>query len=356
MFRTWDIFPDKLHARLDHYLEVSDQVEPHPNLAFSIKHTALDFWRRVKVNECLARGRHPQIIEVQCQREYEGKGAFPNYVMDGVLNGFEENAAPVGLKHLLTHPLIQGVYSWSRGGGWYGPYLKDEFWPELNAAVLASVASNPGTSEEQAFQDYCRGRMGLDQDDVGRFRRLCLFSAKAILKGRHCEAFDRALNESVLPTALWMRDDRLGGLEQLGPVFKYLDEHDLIEAALREKAEAVALWAEIARLAKEIRWPEGARWRCVQASVEYGRLLFGIVQQAWRVMAAGVRGDRLGAYDHAELCDALEKYDTLWRDYRALGESPYAATLYEGVYFALPGAPAAPGLAATIDNYRALSR
>ena len=88
-FRTWDIFPDKLHASLPHYLEVTDQVEPHPLLAFSIKHTALDFWRHTKVNECLTQGRHPQIIEVQCQREYEGKGAYPNYVMDGVINGFE---------------------------------------------------------------------------------------------------------------------------------------------------------------------------------------------------------------------------------------------------------------------------
>ena len=61
------------------------------NWRFSIKHTALDFWRHVKVNECLTRGKHPQIIEVQCQREYEGKGAYPNYVMDGVINGFEEN-------------------------------------------------------------------------------------------------------------------------------------------------------------------------------------------------------------------------------------------------------------------------
>lgn len=27
-FRTWDIFPDKLHARLDHYLEVTDRIAP----------------------------------------------------------------------------------------------------------------------------------------------------------------------------------------------------------------------------------------------------------------------------------------------------------------------------------------
>ena len=164
-FRTWDIFPDKLHARLDHYLEVTDQIEPHPQLAFSIKHTALDFWRHVKVNECLTQGKHPQIIEVQCQREYEGKGAYPNYVMDGVINGFEENAKKIGLKDLLAHPKILGVYSWSRGGGWYGPYIKNEFWPDLNAFVLAqfvqrSVAHRGGNFPRLRAQQNRPARRG----------------------------------------------------------------------------------------------------------------------------------------------------------------------------------------------------
>ena len=43
-------------------------------------------------NPTLGIGRHRQIVEVQCQREYEGKGAYPNYVVKGVVEGFEENA------------------------------------------------------------------------------------------------------------------------------------------------------------------------------------------------------------------------------------------------------------------------
>ena len=176
-FRTWDIFPDKLHARLDHYLDVTDQIEPHPKLAFSIKHTALDFWRHVKVNECLKQGKHPQIIEVQCQREYEGKGAYPSYVMDGVINGFEENAKKIGLKDSLPHPKILGVYSWSRGGGWYGPYLRDELWSDLNAFVLAQFIKDPTRHEEEIFQDYALQKLKLSPDDAARFRKLCLLSA-----------------------------------------------------------------------------------------------------------------------------------------------------------------------------------
>ncbi|MDE6527683.1 MAG: hypothetical protein K2L78_01380, partial [Muribaculaceae bacterium] len=100
-YRTWDM--GQLHSLPVHYLAVTDKVEPHPNLFFSVKHTMTDFWRSgimeghpaydsfntywldesgkygIPFNPTLGIGRHKQIVEVQCQREYEGKGAHPNY-------------------------------------------------------------------------------------------------------------------------------------------------------------------------------------------------------------------------------------------------------------------------------------
>jgi hypothetical protein len=352
LFRTWDTAPDKLHARPDHYLQVTGQIDPHPKLLFSIKHTALDFWRRVKVNECIGIGNHPQVIEVQCQREYEGKGAYPNYVMDGVINGFEENARPIGLKDLLRLHKVQGVFGWARGGGWFGPYIKDEFWPDLNAWVLAQFASDPTQSEEELFRQYAQRRMGLAQADVDRFRELCVMSARAILLGRYCESSDHMLEESRMPTGNWMRDDRLGGRKQLTETLKVLFEHDGIDEALKEKADAVELWGKIAKLAKEIHWPQGHRWECVQTGIEYGRLLFSIVQQGWRILIAGYRGEKTGQFDRPELADALRKYDALWKEYRELGKSPTSASLYKGVYLNMPGTPAVPGLDESVDQYR----
>ena len=343
-FRTWDVFPDKLHASLPHYLEVTDRIEPHPLLAFSIKHTALDFWRHVKVNECLTRGRHPQIIEVQCQREYEGKGAYPNYVMDGVINGFEENAKKTGLKDLVGDPKIIGVYSWSRGGGWYGPYIQNELWPDLNAFVLARFARNPARSEEEIFLEYATGRLGLDNGDVNRFRELCLLSAKAVLKGRHCAAFDRALKESVLPTACWMRDDRLGGRDQLAEVLEYLDKNNLVAEALAEKTEAVQLWEKISALARDTRWPAGPTGEFAKISAEYGLRLFRVVEAGWRALIAGHRAETTGAADNAQLERALADYAEAWKHYRALSALPQCPTLYAGRYFDLPGQPEVDGL------------
>lgn len=355
-FRTWDIFPDRLHAHLDHYLDITNQIEPHPKLAFSIKHTALDFWRHVKVNECLTQGKHPQIIEVQCQREYEGKGAYPNYVMDGVINGFEENARKIGLKDLSSHPKILGVYSWSRGGGWYGPYIKDELWPDLNVYVLAQFAKDPSRSEEAIFRDYARHKLKLSANDAVRFRKLCLLSARAILKGCYCAAFDRALKESVLPTANWMRDDRLGGRLQLHHVLAYLHQHNLMDEALREKAQALKLWDEVKSLADEIRWPDPAQGEFVKVSSEYGRRLFQIVYQGWRVQAAGSAGEATGHFDQTEMADAVARYAECWRNYRALARNPLCPSLYKGHYWGWPGAAPESGMDESVAYYERLAQ
>ncbi|MEI6196846.1 MAG: hypothetical protein WCS42_21225 [Verrucomicrobiota bacterium] len=355
-FRTWDIYPDKLHACLDHYLDVTDQIEPHPKLAFSIKHTALDFWRHVKVNECLTQGKHLQIIEVQCQREYEGKGAYPNYVMDGVINGFEENAKKVGLKDLCSNPKIIGVYSWSRGGGFYGPYLKDELWPDLNAFVLAQFAQDPSRSEAEIFNDYARHQLKLSADDTARFRKLCLLSARAILKGRHCAAFDHVLKESVLPTACWTRDNHLGGRLHLHLVLKYLHQHDLFSEALREKSEALPLWDEIKLLADEIRWPDRDRGEFVKVSADYGRCLFQIIHQGWRVMAAGYTGEQTGHYDLKEISTAAARYAECWRNYRALAGNPHCPSLYVGQYWHWPSMTLSPGLDESVAYYERLAQ
>lgn len=355
IFRTWDTAPDRLHAVPENYLSVSDAVEPHPKLCFSIKHTALDFWRRVKVNECLGIGRHSQIIEVQCQREYEGKGAFPNYIMHGVIDGFPENVKSIGLWELADDPLYRGIFSWSRGGGWYGPYLKNEFWCDLNASVLAAWASNPQRSEEEIFREHAQQHLGLSENDTTRFRILCLLSADAVIKGRQCEVFDLVLRESILPTALWMRDDRLGGHEQLAPVLDFLGTRSLFEEALAEKSQAVEIWRRIQRLELAISWPDESLGNSIRASVDYGLRLFEWIRHGWHVMARGWQLDHGNAHAKRCLTKAIVAYDVARSHYQTLAENPACASMFEGKYFSLPGQPDVSGMDATVDSYRAKS-
>ena len=67
-------------------------------------------------NPCIGIGKHQQVVEVQCQREYEGKGAHPNYIAKGVIDGFEEFKKP-GIKkpyclnQVKDNPLFKGVWT-----------------------------------------------------------------------------------------------------------------------------------------------------------------------------------------------------------------------------------------------------
>ena len=164
-FRGWDNWP----SNADYYEQMTDQIEPHSQLYFSIKHSAGDFTRPAQWNPQLGVGKHAQIVEVELQREYEGKAscttapphalvfdpldrstAFfgaaslstwmlaeltdPNYVMSGVINGFPEMSHPIGLKDIVGKPQLRGLWTWTRGGGWWGPYIHgNEQWVDLHA-------------------------------------------------------------------------------------------------------------------------------------------------------------------------------------------------------------------------------
>jgi hypothetical protein len=183
-YRTWST-SDTLREDPAYYLSVTNQVDLHDRLVFSVKHTSTDFWRTVPFNPTIGIGRHRQIIEVQCQREYEGKGACPDYVIDGVINGFEEfrdRPHPIGLADVAANPVVCGIWTWSRGGGWRGPYITDELWCDLNTWVIARWARDTGLGEEGAFAAYAR-RLGLHGPAINRFRRFALLSAAGTLRG-----------------------------------------------------------------------------------------------------------------------------------------------------------------------------
>lgn len=345
-FRTWDCFHDRFHADLDYYLSVTDKVKPHEKLIFSIKFTRLDFWRRVEFNEILAKGNHRQIVEVQCQREYEGKGAFPTYVMDGVINGFEDNFKKTGLADIVNNPLICGIYGWSRGGGWRGPYIKNEFWCELNAYVLCRWANTPNISEEDIFFEFAENKMGLNAENAKKFRNLCLTANKAILLERYIEKYDDIyLKHKIMPCGNWMRDDQLGGLNQLGEIFETLYKDGTLKDALCEKGKACKLWQEIKSIYKSIDFNGFKDSKYIETSIDYGIYLSEIVFSGWKVMVYGFIGDKENKYDTKVISDAIAEYDSAWNKYNNLKECIDCATLYTDRYYG-------DGIGETVNRYR----
>jgi hypothetical protein len=329
------------HVNPEYYLKVTDAIAPHPDLIFSIKTQAGDFLRMTPFNPTLGIGKHRQIVEVQCQREAYGKGAHPFYIGDGVINGWEEYAQimkpgqPKGLRDLVSNPNFAGVWTWSRGGGWEGPYITNELWCALNAYVIAKYAENPGRSEEKIFNEFATQQLHLHGDDVERFRKLNLLSAAAVLRGQ-CSL--------LKPVDLWWaRDDFIAA-----PNLNVFATSNLVVTALAEKAEAVNLWTQIESLARQIHFADPPTQDFVETSCAYGRIKYSIFEQAWTILLYGRMGDQSGHYDCDKLSAAIARYDGLWREWRALKAThPGCATLYQDVAFGDQ-----PGIGAAVDRYR----
>ena len=339
-YRTWD-FGNNFHVNPEYYLKVTEAIEPHTNLVFSIKHQADDFLRMRPFNPTLGLGLHRQIVEVQCQREAYGKGAHPYYVGDGVINGWEEYATmmkpgqPRGLRDMVDNKNFAGVWTWSRGGGWEGPYITNELWCALNACVLAKYAENPKRTEAEIFNEFATQQLGLKGEDVAKFRELNLLSAAAILRGQ-C---------SLIKTVdlWWARDDFMAA-----PDLKMFSTTNLMAAALAEKAEAVTLWKKIETLARQIHFADAATQDFVETSCTYGRIKYAIFEQGWTILLDGAAGDKARNYDCEKISSAIARYDALWQEWRALQAAhPSCATIYKDLAF-----QDRPGLGAAVERYR----
>ncbi len=355
-YRTWSF--GGMHDDPDYYLNVVDKIEPHPNLVFSIKHTKGDYQRTFDFNPTLTLGKHQQIIEVECQREYEGKGAFPDYVANGVINGFEEysgNAPQKGYKSLndiKNSPQIKGVWTWSRGGGWVGPYITNEFWCKLNAWIMSHWAQNPSQTEEQVFNRFMDAN-GIKGSSRQAFRELCLLSAKAVLRGH-----DSAKLPFDKQWAWWTRDEFLGGNETkstLDKEFNKLYPQGLLKTAVDEKYEAVKLWQQIVELSAKIHLTNKADEHYIQTSCRYGLLLHQIIASGWDIMALGYEGDQTHQYDREKLRVAIAQYDGYWKQYRLLkAQNTDCATLYKPYSFVYkaPDYHGDAGMDASVNKYR----
>ncbi len=317
IFRTWLAFDVDSAA----YQAVNDGVEPHENLTISIKHCEGDFHRANPFSKVIGQGRHKQIIEVQCAREYEGKGAYPNYIANGVIEGFEEHAGlpeeKINSLREFTEKrpeLYAGVWTWSRGGGWSGPYLKNELWCELNAWVMAQWAKDPTQSEEVVFMQYATEKLQLSSDDAANFRKLCLLSAKAVVRGRNTTYHDM--------NPWWTRDQGIGWPR---PAFNT----DTVKQQrnLSQKDESVGLWNEMVELAEEITWPDKVTEEHAISSCKYGLHLYEIYRSLVYLADAEAKKD-VDAQKHW-----IKEYDAAWVKYNQLVDTySQLSTLYAKDY------------------------
>ncbi len=318
-FRTWNSFDTNLTT----YNAVSAAIEPHDNLIISVKHCEGDFHRGNPFSKVLGAGRHKQIVEVQCAREYEGKGAFPNYIANGVIDGFEEykNTMPTApitsLKQLYaSSPLLSGVWTWSKGGGWDGPYMTNDLWNELNTWVMSKWAQNPSRSEADIFNEYATQVLGLTGKSVAQFRSLALLSAAAVIRGHRSTFADIDV--------WWTRDHYISAPPAL-PTNAVAQKR-----VLDQKHEAVAMFQRIIELADSIEMPNKVNQDYMRVSARYGYYLHQIY-----AIAFDLKYLSLNALSGRPKIDSLlVEYDAAWARYNALlANNPSCATLYKDKAF-----------------------
>ena len=333
IFRTWLSFDTDVAK----FQQISNAIEPHPNLLLAIKHCEKDFNLGNPPSKILNLGRHRFVVEVECQREYEGKGAYPDYITHGVIDGFDEDAdvkAPHTLTEIRKNPLFAGVWTWTRGGGWEGPYITNDLWCDLNSRVLLHWLTHPGESEEQAFNAYCTDILHLDADNAARFRELALLSARAVIRGKRTT--DTTPANTISP--FWTRDDKIS-LPQLPKNTAAWPQF------LQEKQDSIDDWQKMVALAKSIQFPDSAppgTAQYVVTSCEYGLQLYRIYQSAFNLAALTKDGDK------TQIQNWLTQYDDAWTQLRSLKAThPECASLYKDV-----GYQNKPGVGAWIKDFR----
>lgn len=312
IFRTWMSFD---HDK-DKYLKISDAVEPHPNLHISVKHCEGDFHRGQRFSRILGIGRHKQIVEIECALNAEGKGAYPNYIGDGLLNGFEEHQYTMRPEEIddlnelhIKSDLFDGIWTWSRASGWEGPYLKNELWPDLNVYVLSQWACNPARTEKEIFREFAEQKLGLKGEHVATFRKICDLSAKAILRGK------RSSRSYLSPW--WSRDEYI--------TFPSIpEEKDKIALILKDQDEAVALWRQTVAVAESLKMEDEENRKYIVVSCKYGLCLYRIYRAVVNLAAIGPHGNE------EEIGSWIDEWDNAWSAWRVLKErNPSCADIYQ---------------------------
>ena len=283
-------------------------VEPHDNLIWSIKHCESDFHRGNAFSRVLGQGRHKFIVEVECAREYEGKGAYPNYIDNGVIEGFEEHLASMNASQIRSirdvysrSPLLYGIWTWSRGGGWEGPYIKNELWCDLNAWVMAQWALNPGASEQSIFNRYATERLGLPAGQVAGFRQLCLLSAQAVYRGTRSTG--NFLDD------YWTRDQYF----RFPPVITNATNRQTV---LNDQDAAVSMWQQIVPLAASLTPPDARNQQTLASSAVYGLRLYEMYRSVVNMSMLTSSGDPwLNKYWLARYDESKANYNALAAQY-----------------------------------------
>ena len=245
--RAWNVRPNAMHDSVDVCNRLRDQLPGADNprddrFMLSFKFTETDFWRYQKWNPAsLVFGDRPIIYELQCQREFEGKGGVPNWQVPLWRDGYPETtdaSAVAGLANAARKVNLAGLWAWVRGGGWGGPFIKNETWVDANVVAVPQLADHPDADPAQLADQWIQQRLGItDPPVVSAIKQVLTHSPKIVLEGFYIGPFARLRSSAWHPNGDLIQDDLIDAEAAWRMVQRLPDT--ALDEAVAEKQRAV---------------------------------------------------------------------------------------------------------------------
>ncbi len=244
--RAWNVRPGGLHDSVDLAQRVIDRMpgdEADDRLMLSFKFTHTDFWRYQQWNPCsLLCTERPVIYELQCQREFEGKGGIPNWQAPLWRDGYPETSHESrvnGLAEASKAVNLAGLWAWVRGGGWGGPFVSNEAWIDANVYAVPRLADDPESESGELGREWIRRRLGVeDEDAASQLLDILAHSPEMIRHAFYIGPAARAKGDPWHPSADWVQDDVLDANAAWRMIQRLPD--DQLDAVVAEKQAAAA--------------------------------------------------------------------------------------------------------------------
>jgi hypothetical protein len=235
----------RLHIDPALYERVLGDIDS-PSLVVSTKYTAGDFFSYLPLNPTLLTGRHRRIVEFQARPEFEGFGAFPDFLGEEWAHALRTVRA--------ANPHLIGTYLYSQSGGPLraGPRMVYPFhgfwmWTDANVFVGSHLATNPSADVRGLARQWASERFGEASRDpvVGEaIANMLIETRRAVREGFYIRAFaEREVRVPglELPPLMWIFEwDRVGGWHSLLSLV-YRGTRDAVDASIAEGHDAAAI-------------------------------------------------------------------------------------------------------------------
>lgn len=305
--RAWNVRPNGMHDSPDLTRRVAERLPGSPDddrLVLSFKFTETDFWRYQAWNPAsLSVGRRPIIYELQCQREFEGKGAIPNWQLPLWRDGYPESPDKgdgQGFAHAVSTANVAGLWAWVRGGGWGGPFIQNETWVDANVYAVPRLADDPTIDPMVIARQWVIDRLKIeDPAIVDAITNVLAASPEFVLEGFYVGPFAKRRPNAWHPNGDLITDDLIDA-HAAWTIVNMLPE-DQLQAVVDEKHQATEHLANARATLQHLATGKyESRLDPLVNSMLFGESLFEAMRDFMEGLVAWKRWQRSKSKEHAE--------------------------------------------------------